>query len=194
MDNQSIGFLISLIMILVNIVALFWNMRKTSLQHQKTGELAKLTSNLQNDVNRLSVSLDQEITRLERMKDLTNGVYLSAARITAKFRWGFVDPEATAGKEEWRAHYLEELVSSRVTIDGSFVEMFAIAKVIGDAKLTFLVEKYKESVPRKENIGEAKWINRMRDFESEATALHEQIYKLLQDTTKRSMTLTEKQQ
>lgn len=186
MDAQTFGFLISLIAVLLNIIVLYWNMRKTDLQHKKTEELAALTANLETQVHRLSVGLNQEISRLNRMKDLTNGVYLAAAKITAKYRWAFVDPSATAGKDTWRDQYLEELVVSRVTVDGSFVEMVAIANVVSDLKLSSLLVEYKLSVPRKEYVSSDEWESRMKGFETSATALHEQIYLLLQKITNKA--------
>ena len=54
----------------VNIGVLFWNIRTISIQHQQTQDLAALTSELQNRVNRLSADLDQSLRRLRRAREL----------------------------------------------------------------------------------------------------------------------------
>ena len=179
MGPETIAILVATF---VNAVLAIWNVIHAVLQFRERRKIAEIEGNLESQVNRLSVGLNQEITRLNRLKDLTNGVYLSAARITAKYRWSYVDPSATAGKETWRDQYLEELVESRVTVDGSFVEMVAIGNVINDSELSSLVEKLRQSVPRKENFSTDEWDAHMKCFETAATALHEKIQKLLEIT------------
>ena len=72
-----------------------------------------------------------------------------------------------------------------ITIDGSIIEMRAIANVIGDTDLQKLVELLSASVPQLD-VGESReeWIGvGVLRFGNTVTEVQEKTYKLLSDVT-----------
>ena len=186
MDGQTIGFIIALIAILVNIGALAWNIRKTSLQNTETKKLAETTAQLDSRVHRLSVNLDQRIVRLNRLNDLIRGAYLSNMKLNRAFWFN----EVGLGKgSDTSQHYLhiislDELTKYHVTVEGSFVEMHALARVIGDSDLLDLIFHMRSTLPdltKVDTVEERK--KDLQDFEISVTAVHEKVYRLLAEST-----------
>ena len=183
MDVQNEGVLLGVI---VNAILVIWNIRKTTIQNTETKKLAELTANLDDRVNRLSVSLNQEILRLNRLNDLTRGVYLSNKKLNRIIRFNSL----RIGKNEMSvADYLQELSSEKlatyiVASEGSFVEMFALARVIGDADLDAQIGKMRDTlldITFEESLEE--WNTRVRHFEQSVAAVHARVYELLEKAT-----------
>lgn len=75
-DTELVAaIIVAIITAVINIGYLYWNMRQTFIQHRKTEELTRLTSELQNKVNRLSVDLDQSLRRLHRARELLANLF-----------------------------------------------------------------------------------------------------------------------
>ncbi len=184
MDGQTIGFIIALIAILVNIGALAWNIHKTSIQNSETKRLAELTANLDHRVNRLSVSLNQEIAHLNRILDLVRGAYLSLSIYSKKFSFMShavgESPDKTEDKP--KIFTLDEMALTYVTFDGAIVEMHAIARAMNNRELESQINDFANCVHAFDPAISVEE-NQIRDneFVKATTALQEKIYRLLKD-------------
>ncbi len=169
--------------LIVNAVAVFWNIIETSKLHKQTKELQESNAKLQSEVNRLSVHLNQEITRLNRLNELTRGMYLSSARLNHKYMLMKTVGVGEVIKSKMGNVSVDEFADFLITFKGSIIEMRAIANVIGDPELQSLVEQIHSNVPvdaMKEPELSRESLNK---FEKSATDLLEKIYSLLQAAT-----------
>lgn len=165
--------------LVINAIAVFWNIYKTSVLHKQTSDLQQSNANLQSEVNRLTLHLNQEIIRLNRILELTRGMYLSAT--------GFGHKLAMA---KWiqdgidRSVSPDEHVNFFITVDGSIVELRAIVNAIGDSDLQNLVEDLVHSVPSLDIEKEAEaWFKNVVQFGRLTTNVQEKVYRLLQKAT-----------
>jgi hypothetical protein len=181
MDNQSLGVVGTFI---INAVAIIWCIRETFVRHGQTKELQDSNARLQSEVNRLSVNLNQEITRLNRINELTRGVYLSSARLHFKYALlaKFEDADSVSRNEE--IYSVDDYVNFLTTVEGSTLEMRAIAKVIGDSDLVALINQLREGVSTYSmNESQGEFFQRLDDFGQHATRLYETVYRLLEAAT-----------
>ena len=186
MDSQTIGFIITLIAILVNIGALAWNIRKTSIQNEETKKLTELTAQLDVRVHRLSAGLNQRIAHLNRLNELVRGAYFNISKLYRAFLLN----EVGLGKgSDTSRHYLhvaelDELASSYVSVVGPFAEMTAIARGIGDDRLIDLILEMRLKLPdvtKAETVEER--TENLQVFEFVVIEVHEKVYELLEETT-----------
>ena len=181
MGSEAIGVLAAVI---VNAVAILWNIRQTHLQKMETENLAALTAQLDDRVNRLAVSLNQEIAHLNRILDLVRGSYLSLSIYSKKLSFAShavgESPDTVENKP--KIFTLDEMARTYVTFDGSIVEMHAIARAMNNAELesqindfASCVHAFDPAIPVEENrkLGD--------QFFKSTTALQEMIYRLLKD-------------
>ena len=180
MDGQTIAIVGALI---INAIATGWNIYKTTLVHKQTEELQDANAKLQSEVHRLSVHLNQEISRLERLNELARGMYLSYARINHKY--GLMKSVGVKSilDNKMANVSIDEFADFLITVKGSIMEMRAIANVIGDSELQSLVEQMQNSIP----VGIAEEPEQSRKYvaklEESATELLEKVYRLLQSAT-----------
>ncbi len=170
--------------LIVNAIAVGWNIIETHKLHEQAISLQVSNSNLQSEVNRLSVHLNQEIVRLNRLNELTRGMYLSALRRNQKLQLIASDPTKNAMARIATDEFLNEMTDTAVTFHVSTIEMKAIANVVGDSELLSLIEKLRTSAPTFDmsESDEARW-KRLRVFGEHATALMEKVYQLLEEAT-----------
>ncbi|MYD08546.1 MAG: hypothetical protein F4X02_00755 [Chloroflexi bacterium] len=181
MDSQALGIVATIV---INSVAIAWTIRETFVRHGQTKELQESNARLQNEVHRLSVHLNQEIVRLNRLNDLTTDLYRRIAR--ENYRFGILFPGQRKGKTGGIAtdSLINELSDCLSVLEGSIAEMKAIAKVIGDAELLSLIDEFRLGVPNFDtDESMEQWLNRQNEFGRRATAVHEKVYKLLQAAT-----------
>lgn len=173
-DTQTLVIGLGLI---VNVVAVGWNIIKTS-------RLQESNVKLQSKVNRLSVHLSQEIARLNRINELTRGMYLSCARLSYKYGFIFKFRNENSSGREVEDISIDELSNVLITLEGSTIEMRAIATTISDAELLDLINKLRNSVPSFDNEkSRDEWFDSLKEFEKHATTLLEKVYKLLKAAT-----------
>jgi hypothetical protein len=185
-DGETLGFITAFGAVVVNIAALVWNIRQTSINHVETEKLAKLAANLDERINRLSVSLNQEIAHLNRILDLVRGTYLSLSIYSKKFTFmsHAVGGNPREAEEKPKIYTLDEMAQTYVTFDGSLVEMLAIARSMDNAELESQINDFATCVHAFDpalSIEE----NKKRDdrFFKATSAIQEMIYRLLQDAT-----------
>lgn len=177
--------------LIINAVAVGWNIIETVRLHKQAKALQESNAKLQSEVNRLSVHLNQEITRLNRINDLTRGLYLSTLRLRYRTRLEFLDKgkdssEISSSRDYWN----EEFTSWVVTFEGSMLEMRAIAKVINDEELLLLIQTLRKSMPSVHpGQTEEVWVETLTVFCNNATAVHERVYRLLEKATDSSQSL-----
>ena len=183
MDVQIDGVLLGVI---VNAILVIWNIRKTTIQNTETKRLAEFTTQLDDRVNRLSAGLDQKIVRLNRLNDLVRGAYLSNSKLNRAFWFN----EVGLGKgSDTSQHYLkvislDELTLNFVTVEGSFVEIHALARVIGDSDLLGLIAQMRSKLPDLTNVDNSDERNKsLVEFELSVSAVLEKVYKLLEEAT-----------
>ncbi|MDE2637485.1 MAG: hypothetical protein OXI30_14070 [Chloroflexota bacterium] len=189
MDNETIAVVAA---VLINVVAVGWNIRETFVLHRQTKELQASNANLQNEVNRLSVHLNQEINRLNRMNELTRDLYISILR--TRFKWDLVrlqNGESTDRASVLNDSWTEEFTSMFVAFEGSILEMRAIANVIGDEELLIFIQTLRNSAPIFDGndvhpTDDNAWKNQINEFCNNATALHEKVFRLLEEVTESS--------
>ena len=99
---------ISVLSLIVSAIVTIWGIYQTHI-----------TSRLQQDVNRLSVRLDQSIQRLERVRDLVNNASISSESLVNKI---YVE-EAVEDSD---------LVQPMTVTKASLPELKALSRVIGD--------------------------------------------------------------
>ena len=187
-DGETIGFIIALIAVVVNIGALLWNIRETDIQNTETKKLAELTANLDDRVNRLSVSLNQEIAHLNRMLDLVRGSYLSLSIYSKKlsFMSHAVGEIPDAVEDKPKIFTLDEMARTYVTFDGSIVEMHAIARAMDNAELESQINDYFNCVHAFDPAISVEENRKRGDkFFKATTALQEMVYRLLKDAAKK---------
>lgn len=180
MDNQSVVMLAAVV---INVVAVGWNIRETFVLHRQSKELQKSNANLQNEVHRLSVHLNQEIIRLERINELTRGMYLSWQKIYQKYRLMIEVGVDDIVRSKIGEVSVDEFADFLVTVKGSVIEMRAIATVIGDAELRSLVEHVSSSVPAAALKDPDQSRESLDKFEKSVTNLLAKAYRMLQEVT-----------
>ena len=172
--------------ILVNAVLVIWSIKKVSVQSNETRKLAELTAQLEHRVHRLSVGLSQEISRLNRVRDLTNNVYLACSKSSFLSSMAFKSPRAVVENIENSSpgFTLEDSAVIRITVNGSLVEMIALGDVIDNAELKSLIEKFRQNVTDLSNSASLDELSKQdKKLARSAIALHKQVYMLLQETT-----------
>ncbi len=181
MDSQALGIVATII---INSVAIGWTIRETFVRHGQTKELQESNAKLQGEVNRLSVNLNQEITRLNRINELTRGMYLSCARLSYKYGFVFKFRDEDSTEQVFEDISIDELSNVLITLEGSTIEMRAIASTICDTELLELINNLRYNVPTFDNEkSRDEWFDSLKEFEKHATALLEKVYKLLQAAT-----------
>ncbi len=176
MDGETVAIVGALI---INAIATGWSIRETSVLHSQTNELQQSNAKLQSEVNRLSVHLNQEIIRLNRILELTRGMYLSATGFGHKLAMAKWIKDGTN-----RSVSPDEHVNFFITVDGSIVELRAIVNAIGDSDLQDLVEELAHNVPRLDLEKEAEaWFKSVVQFGRLTTNVQEKVYRLLQKAT-----------
>ncbi len=171
MSEQLAIALGGLFAILVNLVAIAWSVRQTNLQRKDTENLARLTSRLQNEVNRLSRELDQILGLLHRALELNSAVYV----ILQQFHFrgsGGRDDETVA--KYW----------------ASVSELAALSTVIGDDELIKACGVYREIF---ETMAKAVTVKQKVDtavfYWKTATAVNQRIYELQKEVLARGSKL-----
>ena len=182
MESETIAVLAAVV---INVVAVGWNIRETFVLHRQTKELQESNATLQSEVHRLSVHLNQEITRLNRVNDLTRGIYLSTLRLRYRTRLEFLGKgEDSERNGSSRDYWNEEFTSWVVTFEGSMIEMRAIANVIDDEELSLLIQTLWKSVPSVDpGQTEEVWVDTLTVFCTNAKAVLEKVYRLLEKAT-----------
>lgn len=181
MDVQNEGVLLG---VFVNAILVIWNIRKTTIQNTETKKLAELTANLDDRVNRLSVSLNQEISRLNRLLDLVRGSYLSLSMYNSKFSFmsRAVGGSPDSIEEKPKIFTLDEMARTFVTVDGSLVEMSAIARAMNNSELESRINEFAVSIHAFQPAASVEANSESSDqFMKTTTALQEMIYRLLKD-------------
>lgn len=170
--------------LIVNAIAVVWNIIETFRLHKQTNELQESNARLQTEVHRLSVHLNQEIVRLNRINQLTKDLYESSAGLIFKHALATSGDDDESNNSNAATYSDEEIVNFFVTFEGSLVEMKAIATIIGDAELMSLIEKTRESMPNLDpKASKADFYEGIHEFGNHATALHLKTYTLLQEVT-----------
>ena len=183
MDNETIAVVAAVV---INVVAVAWNIRVTFVLHRQTKELQVSNAKLQSEVNRLSVHLNQEITRLNRIIELTREMYLSSARLGHKRTLSANVGEVSSDRTNTNSSD-DELIDFRLTVDSSTIEMQAIANVIGDLELQVrigLLSERARSINLTALESPEEWFQQVSDFGKLVTDVQEQVYRRLQDVTK----------
>ena len=170
--------------LVVNALAVGWSIRETFVLNGQTKELQKSSAKLRSEVERLSVHLNQEIVRLNRLNELTRGLYLSSARLIFKHALSTSGDNEDAHNSSGATYTDDEIVNFFVTFEGSLIEMKAIAVVIGDSDLVSLIETTRTSMPPMDSKSEKdEFYKKVHEFGNHATALHVKAYTLLQEVT-----------
>lgn len=180
MDSQALGIVATII---INSVAIGWTIRETFVRHGQTKELQESNAKLQSEVHRLSVHLNQEIVRLNRLNELTRDMYVNCARLNHQFslrRKVGVDDIKLGGLEN---KSVDEVAEFLISVRGSIIEMRAIANVIGDPELQSLVEQMRSHIPVEMAEDPDKSSKLLDEFGKSATELLEKVYRLLQAAT-----------
>jgi len=139
-----------------------------------------LTILTQRNIHRLEESLNQDIKRIERIKDLINGTSIASHNIAFTSLFG----ERSAPDELY--------ITALTQIWCSITEMKAITRVVGDSELSNTVDKMEErarTIPTHNGQTAAEWIVA---FEEDATATYEASEKALNKITKKQKRLREK--
>lgn len=166
----------------VNVCVAVWNVVQTIIQFWQRKKMAEIESNLERQVHRLSVHLNQEIIRLNRINELMRGMYLSVSRQNHKIQLIASDRAKDAISRMGSDEFRNEMTDTAVTLGGSYIEMKAIANVIGDSELLSLIEKLTKCVIEfdlKESAEARR--KRHREFGQQATAVLEKVYTMLQE-------------
>ena len=188
MDSQTIGVVATF---MINAVAIIWCIRETFVRHRQTQELQKSNATLQGEVHKLSVHLNQEIVRLNRLNNLTTELYQSVARQSYRFGLTIGSRSKDASRGIVNDNFINEISDCIATLEGSILEMKAIAIVIGDSELPSLINELRAKVPTFDvEESRDKWLKRQITFGQQATAVHEKVYKLLQEVTDTAMSET----
>ena len=132
-DIQTFHIVATLI---INAVAVIWCIRETFVRHKQTKELQASNANLQSEVHRLSVNLNQEIVRLNRINELIRGMYPSTARL--RYKTGLQAKNKNSREQNSTHISIDDIADWLVTFEGSTLEMRAIANVIHDTELLSL--------------------------------------------------------
>ena len=169
--------------LIVNAVAVAWSIRETFVLNGQTRELQKSNAKLQSEVHRLSVHLNQEIVRLNWINELARGMYLSSMSLRYKAGMLNADKGNDSDKTSSVSISNDEITSWLVTVEGSIIEMRAIANVINDADLLLLIKGLRNSVPRYREESQQIWLSDLEEIGKNATALHEKVYRLLEKAT-----------
>ena len=170
--------------LVVNAIAVIWNIVETFRLHKQTKELQESNAKLQSEVNRLSVHMNQEIIRLNRVNELTRDMYRNVSRLHHKLDLS-VDNE---GADKLNVLAMDELLNeaadSLVTYHSSHLEMKAIATVIGDPELLERIDELRSNVlifdPKESKAARQKC---QRAFRKHTSAVHEKVYELLQEVS-----------
>ena len=111
-------------------------------------------------------------------------MFLSSGRLSFKFALLSGDQSADSESSNSEIYSTDEIVDFLITVESSAVEMKAIANVIGDVDLIALIDELKDSEPTRHFKGTRdEFFKGLIDFGKHATALHEKVYELLEQTT-----------
>lgn len=161
------------IIALINLGGLVFAIYQLSRQRKDTEHLAHVTSNLDHRVHRLATSLDQRITRLNRVTDLIIGLL----HVTH------------ALKQQSRSH--PDKLDTAVKLNMTMPELEALINTIGDGDLHKLFQQLSAIINNE--IWPLTWNNEPFDMgavdqlliqQSGITRqMHQRVLKLLEDTT-----------
>lgn len=167
MSPEMIVAIVALISALGGGIAFVWNGLQAREQQKATKELSSQTNDLQREITRLAAELDQSKAALNRARDLVNNIYLTYREMVSK----------VANDVIAKTDY----VSMSVIVNGSIVELKAIAEVWGDDEFKREVNLF---ISIASEIRPNRTIDEMDEpvkyFDAAAKRLHTKIYALLQ--------------
>lgn len=170
MDDQLLNSLLFIVAVLTAV----WNIIVWYRQRNETRELTKLTSDLEHKVHRLSVSLDQKVYRLNRVRDLVGELMRVAYGL----------------RQVDRDH--QEKLNLAVQREISLPELAALVAVINDKELETAFDDLGKN--QTDPIWPSMWNKKEYDFALADKLLmdqnvytkiiHKRVLELLEETTK----------